>query len=139
MYCVSHYDKKQVFAHMDELGLMLDRKDFATNGYQVDEHKHPRSAFKAARRKGKAIVPSKEEEEDEAQKDKDCIGVGTLQGVEDDNVVNLTDNNDYVLVGRDDPSLSGAQLTSLVAIVEALVRRRNVIALRTPIVNVADP
>ena len=33
MYCILHYDKKQVFGHMGELGLTLDPKDFATNGY----------------------------------------------------------------------------------------------------------
>ena len=42
VYCVSHFDEKQLFAHMGKLGLSLDPKDFATNGYQVDERQHPR-------------------------------------------------------------------------------------------------
>ena len=65
MYCVSHYDKKQLFAHMAEMGLTLDPKDFASNGYQVNEHDHPRRAPRASGRKGKAIIPSEDEEEDE--------------------------------------------------------------------------
>ena len=34
VYCVFHFDEKHLFAHMGELGLTLDPKDFATNGYQ---------------------------------------------------------------------------------------------------------
>ena len=37
VYCVSHFEEKQLFAHMGELGLTLDPKDFATNGYQVND------------------------------------------------------------------------------------------------------
>ena len=42
MYCVSHFDDKSLFAHMGELGLTLDRKDFTMNGYAVDEERNPR-------------------------------------------------------------------------------------------------
>ena len=66
VYCVLHYDKKQVFARMGELGLTLDPKDIATNKYQVDEHEHPRTTSRASKRKGMAIIPSEEEEEDRA-------------------------------------------------------------------------
>ena len=41
VYCISHYDEKQFFTHMSELGLTLDPKDFATNRYQVDEQLRP--------------------------------------------------------------------------------------------------
>ena len=51
VYCVSHFDEKQLFAHMGELRLTLDPKDFATNGYQVDERQHPRTASKSSGRK----------------------------------------------------------------------------------------
>ena len=62
---------------MGELGLSLNPKDFATNGYQVDERQHPRTAPKASGRKGKAIVPSEDEsEEDEEQEEEDIAGVG---------------------------------------------------------------
>ena len=74
VYCVSHYDKKQFFAHMDEIGLTLDLKDFATNGYQVNERDHPRTASRASGRKGKAVVPSEDKEEDEEQEEEDCAG-----------------------------------------------------------------
>ena len=56
MYCISDFKDKSVFVHMGELGLMLDRKDFATNGCVVNEEHHPRSASKAVRRKEKAVV-----------------------------------------------------------------------------------
>ena len=48
MYYVFHYDKKSFFAHMGELGMTLNRKDFATNEYTMDEQEYPRSASKVA-------------------------------------------------------------------------------------------
>ena len=75
VYCVSHFDEKQLIAHMGELGLTLDPKFFATNGYQVDERQHPRTASKASRRKEKAVVPCEDEsEEDEEHKEEDLAG-----------------------------------------------------------------
>ena len=131
MYYISHFDEKQLFAHMGELGLTLDPKDFATNGYQVDERQHPRIASKASGRKEKAIVPSEDEEEDEEQEEEDPTGTATSQGAEVDNVVSLSDDEEDIPTGGDKPPLSGAQLTSPIVDVEALVRRRNVIAPRT--------
>ena len=144
VYSIFHYDKTQVFVRMDELGLTLDPKDFATNEYQVDEHEHPRTVFKASRRKREVIVLSKEEEEDEEQEKEDCASAGTSQRVENDNVVNRSDDEKYVSRGGDDPPFTGAQLTSHVVDVKVLVRRRNVIAPRTlfveePIVEAVDP
>ena len=74
VYCVSHFDEKQLFVHMGELGLTLDPNDFATNGYQMDERQHPKTAFG---RKGKVVVPSEDEEEDEEQEEEDPAGTGT--------------------------------------------------------------
>ena len=52
-------------------------KDFATNGYQVDEQQHPRIAPKSSGRKGKAVAPFEDEfEEDEEQEEEDLAGVG---------------------------------------------------------------
>ena len=134
VYCVSHFDEKQLFAHMVELGLTLDLKDFATNSYQVDERQHPRTASKGSGRRGKVVVPSEDEsEEDEEQEEEDLPGAKTSQGASGDNAV--SDN---------ELPLSGAQLTSPIADVDALVRRRNVIAPRTlfveePVVEAAEP
>ena len=47
---------------MGELGLTLDRKDFATNGYAVDEEHHPRKASTATRRKEKEVVGASQHE-----------------------------------------------------------------------------
>ena len=62
----------------------------------------------------------------------------------DDNLVNLSNNNDSVTAGWNNAPLTIAQLTSSVADVEALMWRRNVIASRTlfveePIIKAADP
>ena len=110
----------------------------------MDEHEHPRIASRAFGRKGKAVVPSEEEEEDKEQEEEDRAGTGTLQGAKDDNVVNLSNNKEYVRARVDKPPLTRAQLTSLVADVKVLVWKRNVIAPRTlfveePIVEAADP
>ena len=56
VYYILHFKDKCVFAHMDELGLTLDRKDFATKRYALDEDRHPKSASKAVGRKKKAVV-----------------------------------------------------------------------------------
>ena len=107
IYCVSHFDKKQLFEHMGELGLTLDPKDFATNGYQVYEWQHPRTASKASGRKGKAIVPFEDEsEEDEEQEEEDLAGTGTSQGVSADNAVSLSDDDEDIPTGGDEPLLS---------------------------------
>ena len=145
VYCVSHFDEKQLFAHMGELGLSLDLKDFATNGYQVDERLHPRIASKAFGRKGKAIVPSKDEsKEDEEHKEEDLAGAGTSQGASGDNAASVSDDDKDIPSHEDEPPLSGVQLTSPIADVDALVRRRNVIAPRTlfveeHVVKAAEP
>ena len=109
----------------------------------MDEHEHPRTATRASRRKRKAVIPSEEEEEDKEQEDKDPAGIGTSQGAEDNNVVNLSNDEKYIRAGVDEPPLTGVQLTSPIADVKALVRRKNVIAPRTlfvkePVVEVAD-
>ena len=145
VYCVSHFDEKQLFAHMGELGLMLDPKDFATNDYQMDKRQHPRTTSKAYGRKGKAVVPFEEEsKEDEEQEDEDLAGAETSQGASADNAVSLSDDDKDIPADRNEPPLSGAQLTSPIADVEVLVQRRNVITPRIlfveePVVEAFEP
>ena len=67
-----------------------------------------------------------------------------MQGAEADNVVSLSNDEEDIPTGGDEPPLSGAQLTSPIADVEALMQRRNVIAPRTlfveePVVEAAEP
>ena len=130
---------------MGKLGLTLDPKDFATNGYQVDERQHPRTASKAFGRKGKAVVPFEDEfEEDEEHEEEDLAGTGTSQGASADNAISVSDDDEDIPSREDELPLSGAQLTSPIADVDALVRRRNVIAPRTlfveePIVEAVEP
>ena len=143
-YCVSHYDKKQLFAHMGEMGLTLDPKDFATNEYQVNEREHPRSAPRASGRKRKAIMPSEDKEEDEEQDDEDRAGAEASQAPNADTSVSFSDDDEGSPSEGNEPPLTGAHLTSPVADVKALVRRRNVIAPRTlfveeRVVDLVDP
>ena len=142
VYCVSHYDEKQLFAYMGELGLTLDPKDSATNGYQVDERQHLRTTPKASGRKGKAVVPS--EDESEGDEEEDLASAGTSQGASADNAHSVSDDDEDTPSREDELPLSGAQLTSPIADVDALVRRRNVIAPRTlfveePVIEAAEP
>ena len=138
VYCVSHFNEKQLFVHMGELGLSLDPKDFATNGYQVDERQHPRTAPKASGRKGRAVVPSEDKsKEDEEQEEEDLAGARALQGASTDNATSVSDDDEDTPSREEELPLSGAQLTSPIADVEALVRRRNVIAPRTLFVEEA--
>ena len=75
MYCISHFGDKNVFALMDKLGLILDQKDFATNGYAVDEEQHPRTASKASGRKKKVVAPASKEDNEQEEK-QDIVVVG---------------------------------------------------------------
>ena len=58
-------------------------------------------------------------------------GAGTSQGASADNAVIVSDDDDDIPSHEEELPLSGAQLTSPIADVDALVRRRNVITLRT--------
>ena len=112
------------------MGLILDPKDFASNRYQVNESDHPRSAPRASGRKGKAVIPSEDEEEDEEQDNEDRAGAEASQAANVDTSVSLSDDDEGSPSGGNEPALTGAHLTSPVADVKALVRRRNVIAPR---------
>ena len=109
----------------------------------MDERQHPRTASKGSGKKGKVVVPSEDEsEEDEEREEEDLAGAGTSQGASSDNAVS---DDDEDIPSRDDElPLSGAQLTSPIADVDALVRRKNVIAPRIlfveePVVEAAEP
>ena len=58
VYCLSHFEGKEFYATMMEIGLTLDRKDFVPNGYHMDEEKYPRTEAEIAERKGKALASS---------------------------------------------------------------------------------
>ena len=40
-FCISHFEEKDMYSKMAEMGLELDKPDFAVNGYKVDERKYP--------------------------------------------------------------------------------------------------
>ena len=68
----------------------------------------------------------------------------TSQGASADNAASVSDDDEDIPSHEDEQPLSGAQLTSPIADVDALVRRRNVIAPRTlfveePVVGAAEP
>ena len=111
----------------------------------MDERQHPRTAPKASGRKEKAVAPSEDEsEEDEEQEEDDLAGAGTSQGASADNAISVCNDNKDTPSREDELPLSGAQLTSPIADVDALVRRKNVITPRTlfveePIVEAAEP
>ena len=111
----------------------------------MDERQHPRTTPKASGRKGKAVAPSEDEsEEDEDQEEEDLAGAGTSQGASADNAASVSDDDEDTPSREDKLPLSGAQLTSPTTDVDALVRRRNVIAPRTlfveePVVEATEP
>ena len=111
----------------------------------MDERQHPRTAPKASGRKEKAVAPSEDEsEEDEEQEEEDLAGAGTSQGASTDNAISVNNDDEDTPSREDELPLSGAQLTSPIADVDALVRRRNVIAPRTlfveePVVKITEP
>ena len=90
-------------------------------------------------------MPSKDEsEEDEEQEEEDLAGARNSEGASDDNAASVRDDDEDTPSREDELPLSGAQLTSPIADVDALVRRRNVIAPRTlfveePVVEATEP
>ena len=115
---------------MDELGLLLDCKDFATNSYTVDEVQHPRTASKSGGRKDKALVRASKDKEEQEEYKENVVAGGTFMGADDDPLI-LSDDNDDYCIGGSKALLTGATLTSPIVNMEALLQRRNVIAPRS--------
>ena len=122
VYCMSHFEDKQFYAAMVEIGLTLDRNDFLPNGYLVDEEKYPRTAAKSARRKGKGAASSSQQETEVVEEEED-------NGLDEDNRIDGSDDKIGPLGGCE-PPLSGARLTLPDADREVL-RRRTVMTPRT--------
>ena len=115
VYCLSHFEDKQFYAAMVEIGLTLDRNDFLPNGYLVDEEKYPRTAAKSAGRKGKGATSSSQQETQVVEEEED-------NGSDEDNRIDGSDN-EIGPQGGCEPPLSGACLTSSDADREVLCRR----------------
>ena len=122
VYCLSHFEDKEFYTTMVEIGLTLDHKDFIPNGYHVYEEKYPRTTSKTAGRKGKALVSSLQQEIEVVEEEEE-------DAAEEENRINLSDDNIGAPSGSE-PSLSGAHLTSLDVDREVL-GRRNVMTSRT--------
>jgi hypothetical protein len=45
-FCISHFEEKDAYSKMAEVGLELDKADFAVAGYEVDERMYPRQGPK---------------------------------------------------------------------------------------------
>ena len=58
VYCLLHFEDKQYYTTMVEIGLTLDCIDFIRYGYHVDEEKYPMSTSMASSRKEKATASS---------------------------------------------------------------------------------
>ena len=125
VYCLFHFEDKQYYARMVEVALTLDRKDFLPDGYPVDEEVYPRVPPKPAGRKGKAPASSSQMEEETAEDEEQDDDVE-----EDDDTLNLS-HDEIGAPGGSEPPLTGAHLTSPDAVVDVLIRRRNVMTPRT--------
>ena len=115
VYCVSHFEDKQFYATMVEIGLMLDRNDFLPNGYLVDGEKYPRTAAKSAGRKEKVAASSSQQETEVMEDEEDNV-------LEEDNRIDVS-NDEIGPPGGSEPPLSGARLTSPDADREVLHKR----------------
>ena len=115
VYCLSHFEDKQFYTAMVEIGLTLDRNNFLPNGYLVDEEKYSRTAAKSAGRKGKVVASSSQQETEVMEDKEESVS-------EEDNCVDFSDNEIGPPGGRD-PLLSGARLTSPDADREVLCRK----------------
>ena len=115
VYCLSHFEDKQFYAAMVEIGLTLDCNDFLPNGYLVDEEKYLKSAAKLAGRKRKGAASSSQQETEVVEEEED-------NGSEEDNRLDVSDD-EIGPPGGSEPPLSGAHLTLPDADREVLCRR----------------
>ena len=122
VYCLLHFEDKQFYAAMVEIGLTLDRNNFLPNGYLVDEEKYSRIAAKSAGRKGKGAASSSQQETEVVEEKED-------NGSDEDNRIDGSDD-EIGPQGGSEPPLSGARLTSPDADREVF-RRRTVMTSRT--------
>ena len=117
VYYLSHFEGKEFYATMVEIGLTLDCKDFVPNGYHVDEEKYLRTVAKTVGRKGKALASSSQQETKVVEEEEEDVA-------EEENHIDLSDNKIGTPDGSE-PPLSGVHLTSPDAYREVL-RKRNV-------------
>ena len=122
VYCLSHFEDKEFYAAMVEIGLTLDRNDFLPNGYLMDEVKYPRTTAKLAGRKEKTTASSSQQETKVMEDEEENVS-------EEDNCIDVS-NDEIGPPGGRDPPLNGARLTSPDADREVL-RRRTIMTPRT--------
>ena len=124
VYCLSHFEDKEFYAAMVEIGLTLDCKDFLPNGYHMDEEKYPMTTAKMARKKGKALASSSQQETEVVEEEEE------ENVAEEENHINLNDNK-INAPGRSEHPLSGEHLTFPDVDREVLLRKRNVMTPQT--------
>lgn len=90
-FCISHFEEKDQYSQMAEVGLQLDKADFAVNGYDVDEHKYPRQGPKEPSTGGRSRTRPE--------------GSMTMD-VSDDDSDDANDGNEPLQVGQDIPAIN---------------------------------
>ena len=115
MYFLLHFEDKEFYARIVEIGLTLDCKDFVPNGYHVDEEKYPRTTAKMVRRKGKALVSLLQQEIEVVEKEE-------KDAAKEENYIDLNDDDIGALGGSEDRSQSSLHLFFGLHIFECVVR-----------------
>jgi hypothetical protein len=97
-FCISHFEERDEFSRMIEKALLLDKADFAVNGYEVDEDRYPRQPDKVASSSGNArmraddamtLVLSKETSDDD-----DDSPMGNEDATPHPDAIDLSDDDD---------------------------------------------
>ena len=94
-FYISHFEEKEMYSKMAEVGLQLDKVDFAVNGYEVDEGKYPRQGPK---------------EPSTSRRKKMKVGEALTIDLSEEESTESNQENEFVQLGQEDTSL---QLVSL--------------------------
>jgi hypothetical protein len=107
-FCISHFEERDKFSRMTEKALLLDKADFAVNGYEVDENRYPRQPDKVASSSGNArmraddtmtlVLPedTSDDDDDSPMDDKDATP--HLDAID------LSDDDDEMDIRKSNPS-----------------------------------
>jgi hypothetical protein len=97
-FCISHFEERDEFSRMTEKALLLDKADFAVNGYKVDEERYPRQLDKVASSSGNTRMRANDamtlDLPEESSDDDDNSPMGDEDATPHPDAIDLSDDDD---------------------------------------------
>jgi hypothetical protein len=97
-FCISHFEERDKLSRMTEKALLLDKADFAVNGYEVDEDCYPRQPDKVASSSGNARMRADDAMTlvlpESSSDDYDDVPMGDEDATPNPDAIDLSDDDD---------------------------------------------